>query len=126
MATKHVTDSALLFYKFIAFNLPLGFSARRRLLVSTPTGFFQVPIDRGTAVSNPTILTVNASNPSHVQCDSARRQLYWAERGPRSTRIMRADIDEVEKEPRAVFMGVGGYIRYPAEGRTHRETALMK
>lgn len=92
-------------------------SAPRYIFVSKPQGISQIPSFQKTVQSARSLLRqLKASNPSHVQVDSGRDQLYWAEKDNESTRIMRIGINQLDQAPDIVYNNYHEDNPYPAEG----------
>ena len=64
-------------------------------------GVWHIPILNGTALE-PT-LVVNTSSATDVQCDPARRKMFWAEGNRRVTKILQRDMESLEQAPKVVF-----------------------
>ena len=82
----------------------------------------QVPASREDALPGQLPVSLyNTSNPSDVQYDSARRRIFWAEKGTDSARIMQADMGESEVSPKLVFQWNHSHVRQPAEGKWRKK-----
>lgn len=81
-------------------NVP--FVVPRQLLVSTRMkGVWHIPILNGNA-SEPKRV-VNTASAMDVQCDPARRKMFWAEGSSQVTKILPLDMENTDKAPKVVF-----------------------
>ena len=78
------------------FHVCVAKKARNSLIVSVSNGIWRVPIG---VTSEQNLLDVNTTSPSHVQCDSWRRRIFWAESGVNGTSIYEAPVMEIRVRP---------------------------
>ena len=100
---------------------------RTKLLISAPDGILELPtIPNATDPSGPKFLAINTSNPSHVQCDSARRRVFWAESDEDTTKILEADMHPLHNGTETVFERSHIDSPYASEGNRPLNTENLQ